>query len=63
MNSADLYTGRRLMTGTTTCYQCNKPMKPTATDLCDECSEHLLNLVGSPTVDMYGIPKEDKDKG
>lgn len=59
MNSADLKTGKRLMSGTTTCYQCNKPMKPNDSDLCSECSAKLSNLVGSTVVDFYGIPKKN----
>lgn len=59
MNSADINTGKRLMSGTTTCYQCNKPMKPNETDLCPECSDQLSSLVGSSVVDYYGIPKKE----
>lgn len=60
MQCTKFYRGRRLLSDETNCIQCNKSMKPTETDLCDQCSDHLSSLVGSPAVDMYGIPKKER---
>lgn len=56
MNSSDLKTGKRVLSGSTSCCNCGVSMKPTETDLCDECTDSLMTLVGSDTVDMYGLP-------